>query len=388
MGVANISGNILTDSGASLSSYLPLTGGTLTGALNGTSATFSSSVTANGDFNSNTSYNAPSAYKINSDSNWSFGAYNSGSTYLMQVQFSGDGTANRGFRIFNNNGNTELLRVTSTGNVGIGTSSPNSILDTRASASTTGSILNLSNTSSAAAGNIVPIRFYSGNTFGGLEQVAAIWGINPNAATNNGGVLVFATSDNGTSTTPTERMRITSGGQVFMGTTSAFQSNETLVVLNSGSTTIFTKQEGGSGAWVQKMWNNATSGDNKFCEFLTETALTARGSVTYNRGVGVTAYNTTSDYRLKTEIQDFDGLNIVNKLKPKEFRIDNAENKAIGFIAHELQEYLPQAVNGIKDDVDEDGKPIYQSVDYSQLTALLTKAIQELSDKVTALENK
>ena len=48
-----------------------------------------------------------------------------------------------------------------------------------------------------------------------------------------------------------------------------------------------------------------------------------------------------------------------------------------GFIAHELQEYYPQAVTGIKDAINDEGNPIYQGVDYSQLTGLLTKAIQE-----------
>ena len=92
-----------------------------------------------------------------------------------------------------------------------------------------------------------------------------------------------------------------------------------------------------------------------------------------------------SDYRLKSEILDFNALEIINNLKPKEFRIRNAESKAIGFIAHELQEYLPQAVSGEKDAIDEKGNPIYQGVDYSQLTALLTKAIQELKAEIEEL---
>ena len=93
-------------------------------------------------------------------------------------------------------------------------------------------------------------------------------------------------------------------------------------------------------------------------------------------------------FNLKSEINDFNALEIISNLKPKEFRIGDAINKSLGFIAHELQEYLPQAVQGEKDAVNEDGKPIYQSVDYSQLTGLLTKAIQELSAKVSLLENK
>lgn len=114
----------------------------------------------------------------------------------------------------------DVMSLTRDGNVGIGITSPSSILDVRTGAGTSGNILNLNNTTGASASNIVPIRFYAGNTFGGLEQVAAIWGINPNAGANNGGTLVLATSANGTATTPAEKMRITSTGNALIGTTS------------------------------------------------------------------------------------------------------------------------------------------------------------------------
>jgi len=56
-----------------------------------------------------------------------------------------------------------------------------------------------------------------------------------------------------------------------------------------------------------------------------------------------------------------------------------------GFIAHELQDILPYTVNGKKDEVDEDGNAIYQGVDYSKLTPILIKAVQELTAKNEAL---
>lgn len=133
--------------------------------------------------------------------------------------------------------------------------------------------------------------------------------------------------------------------------------------------------------------STATTGNNNLITFSTDASID-RGSITYNRAAGITSYNTTSDYRLKSDISDFNAIDIINNLKPKEFRIGDAENKSIGFIAHELQEYLPQAVNGKKDDIDEKGKPIYQGVDYSQLTGLLVKAIQELESRIKDLEAK
>lgn len=120
------------------------------------------------------------------------------------------------------------------GNIGIGTTTPSSILDVRTGAGTSGTILSLQNTTAANASNIVPIRFYAGNTFGGLEQIAAIWGINPNAGANNGGQLSFAVSANGTATTPTTAMSINQAGNVGIGTTSP----SSILHISASSSTI------------------------------------------------------------------------------------------------------------------------------------------------------
>ena len=79
-------------------------------------------------------------------------------------------------------------------------------------------------------------------------------------------------------------------------------------------------------------------------------------------------------------------LSVVAQLKPCTFDWIETKEKANGFIAHELQEIIPEAVTGTKDAVDIEGKPKYQGVDTSFLVATLTAAIQELNAKVTALE--
>ena len=112
-------------------------------------------------------------------------------------------------------------------------------------------------------------------------------------------------------------------------------------------------------------------------------------------GASAVAYNTASDYRLKEDIVDMPSvLNMINELKPRTFKMKAGSGTEYGFIAHELQEVLPMAVNGVKDamyDVPEDderyGKDKLQSINKPYLVALLTKAVQELSAKVTALEN-
>jgi len=97
-------------------------------------------------------------------------------------------------------------------------------------------------------------------------------------------------------------------------------------------------------------------------------------------------YNTSSDYRLKENVQPMTGaLAAVAQLKPCTYnwKVDGAAGQ--GFIAHELQEVVPDCVTGAKDAMDEDGNPKYQGIDTSFLVATLTAAIQELKAEVDAL---
>jgi hypothetical protein len=128
--------------------------------------------------------------------------------------------------------------VNAAGNVGIGTTSPSSWVTSGVAISggwgsgSTG--LSLVSSSAASATNIARIDFVLGNTFGGQERSAAIWGLNPNASSNNGGALVFGTSANGTATTPSERARIDASGNLGLGVTPSAGSVH-LDVSNGGS---------------------------------------------------------------------------------------------------------------------------------------------------------
>jgi len=129
-------------------------------------------------------------------------------------------------------------------------------------------------------------------------------------------------------------------------------------------------------------------------QFYRNTTANVVGTITTTNTA--TAYNTSSDYRLKENITPMTGaLAKVSQLKPCTYtwKIDGSVGE--GFIAHELQTVVPQAVSGEKDEVQEikddegnviDTKPKYQSVDTSFLVATLTAAIQELSAKNDALE--
>jgi hypothetical protein len=97
---------------------------------------------------------------------------------------------------------------------------------------------------------------------------------------------------------------------------------------------------------------------------------------------------TTSDYRLKTDLRNYNGLDLVNKIKTYDYAWKKDSSRMYGVMAHELQSVLPYAATGQKDAVDADGKIIPQAVDYSKLTPILIKAIQEQDIKIKEQEGK
>jgi hypothetical protein len=101
-----------------------------------------------------------------------------------------------------------------------------------------------------------------------------------------------------------------------------------------------------------------------------------------------TAYNTSSDYRLKENVvYDWDATTRLKQLKPARFNfIADADTTVDGFLAHEVQDIVPEAITGTKDAVDADGNPVYQGIDQSKLVPLLVATIQELEARITALE--
>ena len=108
------------------------------------------------------------------------------------------------------------------------------------------------------------------------------------------------------------------------------------------------------------------------------------GSISYNGTI--TSYNSTSDYRLKEDLKDYNALSIISKLKTYDFKWKEAQVRDYGMMAHELQEVLPSYVIGQKDEIDKDGNIKAQGVDYSKIVPILVKAIQELSAELNDLK--
>jgi hypothetical protein len=125
----------------------------------------------------------------------------------------------------------------------------------------------------------------------------------------------------------------------------------------------------------------ASSGSSIPLYFTVNSGGTVSGSVIASGGT--TAYNTSSDYRMKENIRDLDVLAAVNKImsiRPRVFDWKEecgGKKNSVGFIAHELQEYAPECVDGEKDRVHSDGAIFPQGVDSSWLIPSISAMLQE-----------
>jgi hypothetical protein len=209
-----------------------------------------------------------------------------------------------------------------------------------------------------------------------IKSDAAIAGskIAPNFGEQNitvsGGVRSITNTTNHAlafGTNNTERMRIDSNGSLLVNATAAWtnivQSNS-IYLTRAAAASLFIRRETGNGNVVG----------------FYQGADTQVGSISVT--TTATAYNTSSDHRLKQNVEPMvGGLAKLAALSPKTFEFKAEPNvKVDGFIAHEVQAVVPQAVNGEKD-----GEEM-QGLDMSKLVPVLVAAVQELSAKVAALE--
>jgi hypothetical protein len=245
----------------------------------------------------------------------------------------------------------------------------------------------LISTDARAADIGVPITWSSdwSDSNDSAYALASITGRRENATNGNvAGYLSFATTTG--AGTLAENMRLDSSGNLLVGTTSGVVGGERVSVDAGSSRGIVLKTSGG-GNELLGCWNSATSGDNGFAIFWTEGSPTQRGSITYNRGGGVVAYNTTSDYRAK----DIEGPLTNSGEVIDAFRIYTGKMKGATIsrpmmIAHEAQAVAPYCVTGEKDAVNDNGDPIYQSMDHQILVPLLIAEAQRLRARAAALE--
>jgi hypothetical protein len=173
-------------------------------------------------------------------------------------------------------------------------------------------------------------------------------------------------------------MRIDSGGNLLVGTTSQYASAKLSVNGSIASGTGWYTRAGSSGALGSNLFNIQWTGS----PFL------------WIDSTSIGQLATVSDYRLKENVTPQTGLalNRVMQLQPVEFN-----RKAVGifggstaieegFVADQLQSIIPSAVYGDKDAVTEDGKIQPQSLNWSPIVSVLTKAIQEQQAIITDLK--
>lgn len=244
---------------------------------------------------------------------------------------------------------TAALAIDASQNVGIGTSSPGRLLSLYA----TQPVFQITNVASGSAAGNGTIQYQvSGSTDFVLD----------NQGSGTGGVIRWMQAGS-------ERMRIDTSGNLLVGTSSAL-ANTAKVQVSGGSGSTITSETTGTGATDHVNFRN---GNGKV------------GTITTNGTA--TSYNTSSDYRLKHSVAPMTtGLATVTALKPVNYKWNADDSNGEGFIAHELQEVIPQAVTGEKDAIDEDGNIKPQGVDYSKIVVHLVAAIQELKAELDALK--
>jgi hypothetical protein len=265
------------------------------------------------------------------------------SRFRQSSQFSwhlaGSGTAGASFTF------TQAMTLDASGNLGIGTTT------------TTGYILRVN-----AASPLIGMMVSGTQAF----TIGALSG--------GGGAFYYGAGNY-------EAARIDSSGNLLIGTQTA--SAKLTVDASSGDMLNLTTSGTASG-YIYTSASTTTSNAAFFIKNSSGVGSISCSSV-------ATAYNTSSDYRLKDNQQPLTGSgSFIDALQPKTWSWKADGSKGVGFIAHEAQTVSPSSVTGNKDAVDEDGKPIMQAMEYgsAEFIANIIAELQSLRQRVAVLEAK
>ena len=277
---------------------------------------------------------------------------------------------------------TERLRITSDGQMGLGTNNPVQQAGLGLHINGTDQArLKLTNTSSGATAN------------DGFDIIIEN-GLNVHMLNHENGDLKLGTND-------AEKMRITSAGVVCIGTDTANANGDTLTIAKGSGDLVSLSRTGTGNSRVLSIQSGRATGSTTANMIVFDNGSgSAVGTIQSNNSS--TSFNTSSDYRLKENaVAISDGITRLKTLKPYRFnwKVDSTTT-VDGFFAHEVTA-VPEAVTGTKDEVitqemiDNDnapkgsvGDPIYQGIDQSKLVPLLTAALQEAIAKIETLETE
>jgi hypothetical protein len=307
-------------------------------------------------------------YATNTGGTINFGGkYNSAGAYTLYARVSGrkenatDGNT-AGYLLFttkaNGGGATERMRITSTGEVLLQSTG---LLGINTSDGSDNSYLQLS--AASAAGDNRGGRIYlSGNERSIDAGNIVIAAGDISSGTGSPGTIVFRTGADA------EKMRINYNGRIQIAEANSSIDAKFLVRTDGDAYNIYCDAF------------NTYASIYRFMRFRVTSNRTTIGSIESSDGVN-TVYSTTSDYRLKEDLKDFNGLEKISAIKVYDFKWKNINHRTYGVLAHELQEIIPYAVVGKKDDLEDDGNIRTQGADYSKIVPVLVKAIQELNAK-------
>jgi hypothetical protein len=314
----------------------------------------------------------------NNDIALSFGlaGVRTGQIYTSGLQFRLSSVTNIPMLFFTND--TERMRITSGGNVGIGTTNPTYQLQI---SSASGGLISINSTTTNSFRGIVfqnnaasdgtEYAYLKYNATSGEFRIYA----NPAAF---GGYMTFYSNN-------LEKMRMFANGRTAFNNTTD-RGYQLMVNGDASSYAVEFRQSNNAPNYdLLTLTHEATSGNRRMVVFNTGGYGTV-GTITSDNTS--TSYATTSDYRLKQDLKEFNGLDLVNSIKTYDFEWKADNSRSYGVLAHELAEVLPYAVHGDKDGIGVDGKPSYQGVDYSKIVPSLVKAIQELKAEIDELKNK
>ncbi len=371
------------------------------------------------------------------------------------LEFKNSTTVRGGMRFFtggDTNGfenATERMHIDENGNVGIGTASPECMLHLSASTAsadiTDPIILKINNRRGAGDWSTTQpwglFEFDTNDTSGaGSGPVAGVGCRFEGTGGGNASLCFYTDGSNDNDTVlgaANERMCIDHDGRVGIGTT---DPSHTVHVKTAGSIRValdtdadyssyvsggsmFVNNPSTSGGYEHFIMNNATAGSHSTTYFSFRRDNGQIGSILTSTGATI-SFNTGSDYRLKENIVPMpnEGLAVINNLRPKTFNFKtNPTETVYGFIAHELQEHIPMAVSGEKDEMRDIGnvvkiddessveqedvrepefhtegtkwvklkeEPMYQGVDASKIVPWLVKAVQELYEENQTLKTR
>ena len=262
------------------------------------------------------------------------------------------------------------FKIDSSGNVGIGTSSPSDLLHVYGGSLRLQGLADGAYAKAYASGGDLHLEADAGNNGGASKTVFSVDG--------------------------TEKMRINSSGQLLINRTNPKESEKLSIMNNTGAGVVALDRQ-----------DNIDGNLRDMVKFYRSTTLVGKIACSNT----ATSYITSSDYRLKTDVQPMTGsTERLKALKPVNFEWISSGERVDGFIAHEVQEVVPESVQGEKDAMrteeyevtpavlDDDGNvvteavmgerevPDYQGIDQSKLVPLLVATIQELEARIAALE--